>query len=96
MHRLIELSAELEAGERVEVEPYDLRYRPNYDLVVDRVTHWYMTTREWVKKITMMDASDEATGPALCYVRNDLPTAFEGSVTVDAIHFATSRTPYHP
>ena len=41
------------------------------------------------EKITMMDASDEATGPALCYVRNDLPTAFEGSVTVDAIHFAT-------
>jgi hypothetical protein len=42
-------------SERVEVEPYDLRYRPNYDVVVDRVTHWYMTTREWVKKITMMD-----------------------------------------
>jgi hypothetical protein len=35
-------------------------------------------------KITMMDASDQAVGPALCYVRNDLPSAFTGSVTVEA------------
>ena len=44
------------------------------------------------EKITMMDASDEATGPALCYVRNDLPRPFIGSVTVEAIHFATGKT----
>ena len=41
--------------ERVTVEPFDLRYKPSYDLVLDRLTHWHHTTREWVKKITLMD-----------------------------------------
>lgn len=40
---------------RVTVEPYDLRAKPNYDLVLDRITHWFHTTREWVKKIALMD-----------------------------------------
>lgn len=43
------------AVERVAVEPYDLRSKPRYDLVIDRITHWFMTTREWVKKIAVMD-----------------------------------------
>ena len=38
---------------------------------------------------TMMDASDDATGPALCYVRNDLPQPFKGTVTVSALHYGT-------
>ncbi len=41
--------------ERVTVEPYDLRYKPNYDLVIDRLTHWYPISREWIKKIALMD-----------------------------------------
>lgn len=41
--------------ERVTVEPFDLRYKPKYDLVLDRITHWFYTTREWVKKIAIMD-----------------------------------------
>lgn len=41
--------------ERVKVEPYDLRYKPKYDLVMDRITHWFPMTREWIKKITIMD-----------------------------------------
>ena len=41
--------------ERVRVEPYDLQYKPKYDLVLDRVTHWYNISREWIKKITLMD-----------------------------------------
>jgi len=41
--------------ERVKVEPYDLESKPKYDLVLDRITHWFMTTREWVKKISLMD-----------------------------------------
>ncbi len=41
--------------ERVTVEPFDLRYKPRYDLVIDRVTHWFHTSREWVKKIALMD-----------------------------------------
>lgn len=39
--------------ERVTVEPFDLAYTPSYDLVVDRVTHWFHTSREWVKKIAL-------------------------------------------
>lgn len=38
--------------ERVTVEPYDLAYTPSYDLVIDRVTHWFHTSREWIKKIS--------------------------------------------
>ncbi len=43
------------AVERVRVEPFDLRAKPRYDLVLDRITHWFPTTREWVKKIALMD-----------------------------------------
>ncbi len=43
------------AVERVRVAPYDLQYTPKYDVVLDRITHWFMTTREWVKKAAIMD-----------------------------------------
>jgi len=43
-------------SERVMVEPFNLRYKPSYDVVLDRLTHWFHTTREWVKKIALMDA----------------------------------------
>lgn len=60
---LAQLDLHLEIGgnivrfevERVQVEPFNLRGRPKYDLVLDRITHWYMHTREWMKKITLMD-----------------------------------------
>ena len=32
--------------ERVRVEPFDLEYKPKYDLVLDRVTHWYNISQE--------------------------------------------------
>lgn len=41
--------------ERVTVEPFDLQYVPRYDFVLDRLTHWFHTSREWVKKIVVMD-----------------------------------------
>lgn len=41
--------------ERVFIEPYDLRQSCKYDLVVDRLTHWYHTSREWIKKAIIMD-----------------------------------------
>jgi len=41
--------------ERVSIEPFDLRQPCRYDLVIDRLTHWYMPTREWVKKCVVMD-----------------------------------------
>ena len=41
--------------ERVTIEPFDLRQPCRYDLVVDRLTHWYMASREWIKKSVIMD-----------------------------------------
>jgi hypothetical protein len=41
--------------ERVTIEPFDLRYKPRYDLVVDRLGWWYTVPREWLKKISLAD-----------------------------------------
>jgi hypothetical protein len=41
--------------ERVTIEPFDLRQPCRYDMVLDRLTHWYPTTREWIKKAILMD-----------------------------------------
>lgn len=41
--------------ERVTIEPFDLRAPVKYDVVLDRLTHWYANTREWIKKGVMMD-----------------------------------------
>jgi hypothetical protein len=40
---------------RVSYEPFDLRYRPRYSLVLDRVGWWYLLPREWLKKVALMD-----------------------------------------
>ncbi len=41
--------------ERVTMEPYDLAQPCKYDVVLDRLTHWLPTTREWLKKAILMD-----------------------------------------
>ena len=41
--------------ERVFIEPFDLRQGCKYDVVIDRLTHWYSTSREWIKKAILMD-----------------------------------------
>jgi hypothetical protein len=41
--------------ERVMNEPFDLRARSRYDLVIDRLGWWYDLAREWVKKAALMD-----------------------------------------
>jgi hypothetical protein len=41
--------------ERVTNEPFDLRYRPRYALVIDRLGWWYALPREWLKKVVLMD-----------------------------------------
>lgn len=41
--------------ERVTIEPFDLKQPVKYDVVIDRLTHWYQTTREWIKKAVIMD-----------------------------------------
>jgi hypothetical protein len=41
--------------ERITIEPFDLRARPRYDLVIDRLAYWYYVPREWLKKVALMD-----------------------------------------
>jgi hypothetical protein len=41
--------------ERLTYEPFDLRSKPRYDLVVDRLSWWYHLPREWLKKVALMD-----------------------------------------
>jgi len=41
--------------ERVSIEPFDLRQPCRYDVVLDRLTHWYHPSREWIKKAILMD-----------------------------------------
>ena len=41
--------------ERVSIEPFDLQQPCKYDVVLDRLTHWYHTSREWIKKSIVMD-----------------------------------------
>ena len=42
-------------SERITIEPFDLRDKPRYDLVVDRLAYWYFLPREWLKKVALMD-----------------------------------------
>jgi hypothetical protein len=41
--------------ERVTIEPFSLKQPCKYDVVLDRLTHWYHTSREWIKKAILMD-----------------------------------------
>ena len=41
--------------ERISIEPFDLRQPVRYDVVLDRLTHWYHTSREWLKKAVVMN-----------------------------------------
>ena len=40
---------------RVTIEPFNLRQPVRYDVVVDRLTHWYHTSREWIKKAIVLN-----------------------------------------
>jgi len=40
---------------RVQIEPFDLRQPCPYDVVIDRLTHWYHTSREWIKKAILVN-----------------------------------------
>src|SRR5210317_969456 len=41
--------------ERIGIQPFDLRQPVKYDVVIDRLTHWYHTSREWIKKAIVTD-----------------------------------------
>ncbi|MBL8736412.1 MAG: hypothetical protein JNL12_08315 [Planctomycetes bacterium] len=43
------------ACERVTLEPFMLQQGCKYDVVVDRLTHWFALQREWIKKGILMD-----------------------------------------
>ncbi len=43
------------AVDRVTIEPFSLRQGCDYAVVLDRLTHWYKTSREWIKKAVLMD-----------------------------------------
>ncbi|MEM9383513.1 MAG: hypothetical protein AAGA68_00500 [Pseudomonadota bacterium] len=42
-------------SERVTIEPFDLQQPCRYEVVIDRLTHWYSPTREWIKKSVILD-----------------------------------------
>ncbi len=41
--------------DRMTIEPFDLREHTPYDVVIDRLTHWYHVRREWIKKAVLLD-----------------------------------------
>ncbi len=41
--------------ERVTIEPFDLQQPCRYSVVLDRLTHWYNPSREWIKKAVILD-----------------------------------------
>jgi hypothetical protein len=44
-------------AERVNIEPFDVAPLPKYDLIIDRLTHWYAPRREWIKKAVILDGT---------------------------------------
>lgn len=44
-------------SERVSIEPFDLQQPIRYDVLIDRLTHWYDTSREWIKKAAVLDGA---------------------------------------
>ena len=49
--------------ERVTIEPFALRAPVHYDVLLDRVTHWYHTSREWIKKSIIMNGTYVLNNP---------------------------------
>ena len=41
--------------ERLTIEPFDLRQDCRFDVVLDRLTHWYQPSREWITKAVLMN-----------------------------------------
>jgi hypothetical protein len=41
--------------DRITIEPFALRDKPSYDLVIDRLAYWYYHPREWLKKVALMN-----------------------------------------
>ena len=44
--------------DRVTIEPFDLAQPVRYDVLLDRLTPWYHTSREWIKKAIVQNDCD--------------------------------------
>ncbi|MGB5212004.1 MAG: hypothetical protein WBN31_11130 [Gammaproteobacteria bacterium] len=59
--RRLDLSLKLGADtvnfevDRVSIEPFSLRQPCRYNVIIDRLTHWFHPSREWIKKSVVMD-----------------------------------------
>ena len=42
-------------SDRVYIEPFALHQDCQYDVVIDRLTHWFHTSREWIKKAILVN-----------------------------------------
>jgi len=51
------------AVERVRIEPFALRAPVKYDVLLDRLNHWYHTSREWIKKAIIMNGTYVLNNP---------------------------------
>ena len=49
--------------ERVSIEPFALRAPVKYDVLLDRLTHWFHTSREWIKKAIIMNGTYVLNNP---------------------------------
>lgn len=49
--------------DRVTIEPFSLHQPGRYDVILDRVTHWYHPSREWLKKAVLMDGAYVLNNP---------------------------------
>ncbi len=49
--------------ERVTIEPFDLAQPVNYHVLLDRLTPWYHTSREWIKKAIIMNGTYVLNNP---------------------------------
>ena len=43
------------ASERVTIDPFRLAQPVKYKVVIDRLTHWYSVSREWIKKAILLN-----------------------------------------
>ena len=49
--------------ERLSIEPFHLQQPVKYDVVLDRLTHWFELTREWIKKAVLLDGTYVLNNP---------------------------------
>lgn len=49
--------------ERTSIVPFHLKSEPKYDVVVDRLTHWFPLQREWIKKAILLDGTYVLNNP---------------------------------